>query len=414
MATLTALMPVKVQELKWREQSLGEIDFPKERLRLAAGFGSGLATRPAAPGAEVWAISDRGPNLKIEDAVELYGWEAPKDWLDVKGAKLMPRPDVGPTIALLEITDTTVEVRRTVRITDSNGKPVSGLPVPESGHAECEPVLDLDGNHQRPVPSGMDTEGIALLDDGSFWVGEEYGPSLVKLSAAGEVELRLIPEGMELPNAGYPVRDSLPALAAKRHLNRGFEAIAVTPSNECLYLVFQSPLAHPSRNEHEKARHVRLWRLDADGNVVDQYAYRLDDPDSFRRDGEKKRVKPSDLKVCEIFALDETRLLVLERASETSKIYRVDIAPELAIAPEHLQLDTRPTLEELSCRGAALAELPKHLLFTSDDSPEVCADIEGMALIDDRSLLIVSDNDFGCEGKQTRFYRLTFDKPLIG
>ena len=151
-----------------------------------------------------------------------------------------------------------VEVRKIVRLTNGKGEPVSGLPVPESGHAECEPVLDLEGNHQRPVPSGMDTEGIAMLDDGSFWVGEEYGPSLVKLSASGEVQLRLIPEEMDLRNAGYPVRASLPALAARRHLNRGFEAVAITPSDERLYLIFQSPLAHPSaepdfdRSDHDR------------------------------------------------------------------------------------------------------------------------------------------------------------------
>jgi hypothetical protein len=32
--------------------------------------------------------------------------------------------------------------------------------------------------------------------------------------------------------------------------------------------------------------------------------------------------------------------------------------------------------------------------------------------LDERTVLIVSDNDFGCEGKQTRFYRLEFEEPL--
>jgi hypothetical protein len=35
-----------------------------------------------------------------------------------------------------------------------------------------------------------------------------------------------------------------------------------------------------------------------------------------------------------------------------------------------------------------------------------------MTMVDQHTLLIVSDNDFGCEGKQTRFYRLSFDAPL--
>jgi hypothetical protein len=218
---------VTVEELEWTEQSLGEVAFPKERLLLSAGFGSGLATRPGAPAGEVWAISDRGPNIKLKDARNWYGWEAPAEWRDVKGAKLMPRPDIGPALAQLQVSGKAVELRRTVPLRDADGRSVTGLPVPESGHAECEPVLDLEGRPIRPDPSGMDTEGLALLDDGTFWAGEEYGPSLVRISADGVVLERLVPEGVELPGAPYPVRALLPALAAKRHLNRGFEAVAV-------------------------------------------------------------------------------------------------------------------------------------------------------------------------------------------
>jgi hypothetical protein len=56
--------------------------------------------------------------------------------------------------------------------------------------------------------------------------------------------------------------------------------------------------------------------------------------------------------------------------------------------------------------------LSKTLLFSSDDHPEVSADMEGMTYLSDRSLLIVSDNDFGVEDKQTRFFRLDFAEPF--
>jgi len=404
---------VTVEELDWAEQPLGEIEFPKERLNLAAGFGSGLATRPGAPSAGVWAIADRGPNLKIKDACGRYGWTAPDEWREVEGAKLMPRPDLGPALARLVVEGKSVRVERTIRLRDGGGRPVSGLPIPESGHAECEPVLGLDGRHLQPDPSGMDTEGLALLEDGSFWAGEEYGPSLVRISSDGEILMRLVPQGVELPKADYPVRPSLPALAAKRHLNRGFEAVAASPSNERLYLVFQSPLAHPTHEEHLQARHVRLWELDAAGGVLAQYLYPLDDPQSFRRDNAERRIERSDLKVCEILATTERELLVLERATDTCKIYRVEVAPDLALPAEHLEVETRPTVEQLSCAGADLPALSKELLFTSDDWPQVGADIEGMALLDSSTLLLASDNDFGCEGKQTRFYRLTFAEELL-
>jgi hypothetical protein len=52
------------------------------------------------------------------------------------------------------------------------------------------------------------------------------------------------------------------------------------------------------------------------------------------------------------------------------------------------------------------------LLFTSDEHREVAADIEGMTLLSDRSLLIVSDNDYGVEDKKTRFFRLVFGEPF--
>jgi hypothetical protein len=407
------MQSVTVEELAWSEQALGSVAFPREQLQLVAGFGSGLASRPGDCGKLVWAIADRGPNLKLKDATERYGWCAPADWRKIDGAKLMPRPDIGPALALLSVGDRSVEVRRAMRL-HASGALVSGLPVPESGHAECEPVLDMDGRHLEPDPSGMDTEGLALLDDGSFWAAEEYGPSLVRISAGGEVLLRLVPEGVELPGAHYPVRAALPALAARRHLNRGFEAVAATPSNRWLYLAFQSPLAHPGREQHEGANHVRLWRLDNDAALLAQFLYRLDDPDAFARDSSKGRIGRSDIKLCEIAALSERELLVLERASETSKIYRVTIDDDLAVGEEHLEVETRPTIEMLSSEGAALPELRKELLFTSDDWPQVGADIEGMALLDERTLLIVSDNDFGCEGKQTRFYRLSFAEAVQG
>ena len=35
-----------------------------------------------------------------------------------------------------------------------------------------------------------------------------------------------------------------------------------------------------------------------------------------------------------------------------------------------------------------------------------------MTLLTDRELLLATDNDFGIEGAETRFYRLTFDAAL--
>lgn len=405
-----------VERLEWADEPLGEIDLPRRTMRFRSGFGSGLSRRAGDPPGTVWAVGDRGPNVKVKVAVKLYGLDRLEALRDEEGAKIMPRLDLGPAIAELRVAGGRVELVRGLGIVDSGGRPVSGLPVPGGAHTRCEPAFDLDGGPLDPDPSGLDTEGIAALADGGFWVGDEFGPSLIRLDGEGRVLKRLVPDGVALDGAAYPVEARLPAIAARRQLNRGFEAIALSPDGKWLFLAFQSPLAHPDEQAHEQARHVRLWRLDSEtGEVAAQFLYPLDPPETFRRDGEKKPLDRSDLKVSELCWAGADSLLVLERGSETTKIYKVSPADAFRLPPEHLDLSTRPTVEELSAgdRDLGLPVLAKSLLFSSDDAPEVGADLEGMAILSPFELLLVNDNDFGVEGAETAFWRVAFDQPVL-
>jgi hypothetical protein len=404
------------ERLDWSDEPLGEIRLPKGTMHLRSGFGSGLSRRPDDPPGLVWAAGDRGPNIKVETAVGLYGLDRLESLGGEEGAKIMPRLDLGPAIARLRIAGGRVELVRSLRITDSDGRPVSGLPVPGGPHTRHEPAFDLDGERLAPDPSGLDTEGIAALADGGFWVSDEFGPSLVRLDSEGRVLRRLVPEGTDLEGAAYPVEACLPAIAARRQINRGFEAIALSPDGEWLFVAFQSPLAHPDERAHEQARHVRLWRLDSrTGAFSAQYLYPLDPPETFRRDRAKGALERSDLKVSELCFAGADSLLVLERGSQTTKISKVGLKGALALPPEQLDIATRPTAEELGAGEGefGLPVLAKHLLFTSDDAPEVGADLEGMAILSAHELLLVSDNDFGVEGAETGFWRVRFDQPLL-
>lgn len=403
-----------VERLDWADEPLGEIELPKRPMRFRSGFGSGLSRRPGdAPGV-VWAAGDRGPNIKVKEAVKLYGLDRLEPLGAESGAKIMPRLDLGPALAELRVAGDRVELVRSLRITDAHGRPVSGLPVPGGPHTRHEPAFDLDGRRLPPDPSGLDTEGIAALDDGGFWVSDEFGPSLVRLDSGGRVTKRLVPEGLDLEGAGYPIEASLPAIAARRQLNRGFEAIALSPDRKWLFIAFQSPLAHPDESAHERGRHVRLWRLDSEtGEVAAQYLYPLDPPETFERDGRKKPLDRSDLKISELCWVGDDSLLVLERGSETTKIYKVAPSGDSELPPEHLDDSTRPTVEELSAGEIGLPVLAKSLLFSTDDAPEVGADLEGMAILSPTELLLVNDNDFGVEGAETGFWRVRFDQPLV-
>lgn len=374
------------------------------------GLGSGLARRPSDPPGVVWAVGDRGPNIKPKVLVEMYGHEPAKALLGYEGAKVMPRTDVGPAIAQFRVTEDAVEMLALHSIADAKGTPVSGLPHPSSEHARCEPAFAMDGTPIDPDPSGLDSEGLIAFADGTFLIGDEFGPSLVRLDRRARVLARHAPHGVALGEAdGAP----LPAIAAKRQLNRGFEAMAASPDERWLYLAFQSPLAHPDEDAHEAARHTRLWRLDARTlAVTGQFLYPFDEPASFLRDRAKGSVERSDLKVSELVCLAPDVLIVLERCSETTKLYRVELTDAAELPAEHLDPATRPTAEQISADGDPPA-LSKRLIFSTDDAPQVAADLEGMVPLSDSALLLVNDNDFGVEGKSGEFWRIEWDRPVL-
>ncbi len=400
--------------LAFADEILESLALPGGLLQIVRGIGSGLGR---GSDGSIWAIGDRGPNLKVKLAVRRYGLDHLADVDAADGAKVMPSLAIGPALSELSIEGDRVTILRTLPLRTPAGDPLSGLPPPFGLAAEREPALALDGTLLEPDPSGADTEGVAVAEDGSFWVGEEYGPSLLRVAPDGTVGARLVPEGCAawFADAAYPIRDSLPAITARRRLNRGFEALALSDDGATLYLAFQSPLAHPDVAAHRRARHVRLWTLDtATERVTAQYLYPLDSPDSFLRDQAAGDFDRADIKVSELTPLGRNLLLVLERGSLTTKLYAVDLESGPALGAQHLDPDTRPTIEELSASGALdLPVLAKTLIFSTDDFPEIDADLEGMVLLSPRQLLLVNDNDFGTEGVATRFWRidLPFDSP---
>ncbi len=406
-------MSYTVSRLDWTDASLGVIATPRGQLALRASFGSGLATRDGDPPGRVWAVCDRGPNLKVTIAIERYGLDVLTPLADVSGAKIMPDPTIGPAIAELQIDDDTVTLLRTIRLVDEIGSPVMGLPDASSEHVVLEPVFDIQGKPIGPSCLGLDSEGIVALASGGFWIGDEFAPALVRVDDKGQIVQRLVPQQID-HGGGEEVHAGLPAIAARRQINRGFEALSLSGDERSLFLAFQSPLAHPDEDAHRRARHVRLWRLDTGtGFVTEQYLYPLDRPRTFLRDRMLGPFGREDIKVSEIAWLPGNGLVVLERGSATTKLYRVDLDTQSVLQPEHLDIRTRPTIEEMSAANdMELPVLAKRLLFSSDDIPEISADLEGMTFLSPTELLLVNDNDFGVEDGETSFWRIRFDKPL--
>ncbi|HEY9218137.1 MAG TPA: esterase-like activity of phytase family protein, partial [Phenylobacterium sp.] len=186
----------------------------------------------------------------------------------------------------------------------------------------------------------------------------------------------------------------LPALAAERRTNRGFEGLAVSPDEQRLYVAAQSALEPGGAPEP----FVRIWTLDAaSGELLAEHGYVFDPPTSFRRDAEQGAVERGDLKICDLLCIGEDRLLVLERITASAKIYQVQLRGGEAAEP---------------AGAGMIPRLAKTLLFSTDDHPGVAPDVEGMAQLSDTELMLVTDNDFGVGGSETAFYVVTFAAPL--
>lgn len=278
---------------------------------------------------------------------------------------------------------------------------------------EFEPLFALDGTALGPTSDGIDAEGIAALADGRFWISEEYGPSLLLVGFDGVVARRLVPEGAGQMFAGslIPTIEGLPAIALARKLNRGFEGLALSHDEETLFVAFQSPLSHPDRQAHDHGDIARIWALDpTTGAFRAQFAYPLDQPQLFQRDCAAGPVSKSDVKVSELTSLPDGSLLVLERVTLSTHIYRVRLEGTEAVPLCFLDPEHRPTLEQLGQAGAMAARIPmlsKQLVLSTDDHPQICGDLEGMVVLDDGNMLLANDSDYGIEGAVTQFWQIS-------
>jgi hypothetical protein len=289
-----------------------------------------------------------------------------------------------------------------ITLQDRDGCPLSGLPNPLKT-ALTEFGLDGRGKHLSSDLNGIDPEGLVILSDGTFWIAEENGPSLAHFSADGRMIVRYVPKGTEDEFAGahYEVKGILPAILTKRAVNRGIEGLAVSPDERFFYFIMQSPLVNPDVASFRAAKNTRLFKIErVSMKIVGEYVYVLDDPRTFRRDPSERQ---SDVRISELMAVGDDRLIVDERTDQTTKLYEINLKSATNI------LDTkwddpasRPTLEQAGLNAADIKALPKTLCLDGADIPGLEGRTEGMALLGDGSLLLINDNDFGVNGARTQ------------
>jgi hypothetical protein len=378
-------------------------------LELSVGIGSAAYHRPGDPADIVYTLSDRGPNFACSEAEGVSGVPRATLCAEDRGGRVYPVPGYSPTLYGVRLLPEAgrFQVFDAIAVKTRDGRPVTGLTNPLPGRTE-QP-LDGQGRKLDYDASAIDAEGLVRLPDGSAWIGEENGPSLVHVGADGRILRRVVPAGGtagELAAAGYEVVEGLPAILAKRQSNRGIESLAGTPDGRMLYAVVQNPLANPDAAAYRTARNSRILRYEPAANrVTGEWVYPLDAPQSFRLDPSEAQNDP---RISEAAWLGPDRLLVLERTEKTTKLFEVTLGEATDIAGSRWDdAATRPTLEQSNdLSGTAVTPLTKRLVLDSAEHPDLPAKLEGIALLPDGRLLLVNDDDFGISGERTRIVLL--------
>ena len=339
------------------------------------GIGSDIY--PAGRKGEFWTVTDRGPNGQIKVAGEKR--------------RTFPVPGFDPAIVKIRVSGGTVRVLDAIPITTSSGKPVTGLSN-QKGRDEAPYSYDA----KTPLsynPNGLDTEGIVRAGDGSFWLVDEYGPSLIHISARGKILTRYVPKGLGLTGADYRVVEALPAVLLHRKINRGFEGLTQLPGGD-LVMAVQSPLSLPDTDAGEASLTTRLLRFSPTKRAVTaEYAYRFDPVNVV----DPSEDDTSELKISSVVAVGRDRLLVEERTDKAARLQVVKLTRGTDILGDKWDDDTTsPSLEQLDDPAASgVPVLRKRLVVDLGVVKGVPGKIEGVARVDHDTLALINDNDFG-------------------
>jgi alkaline phosphatase len=256
---------------------------------------------------------------------------------------------------------------------------------------------------------------------------EEYGPSVVIVSASGNVLRRYTPQGKTWPAANYAVRDILPAVLKERRANRGFESIAVSPDGRTAYTVMQSPLgATTAGSPYRDSLLVRILRMDIsdpmDLKVTGQFV-------SYLRSVAEYPVGnfPRDLKISAADWVGEDRIVILERTDKLgagglnlggAKLILLDLTAATDVT-NFVEPANAPILEKVTTDLSLLGITPataRVVLNVNQELPAITEfKLEGLSILNDNEVSISNDNDFGvgdAPGRSSKVFTIRLSQPL--
>ncbi|MES2803507.1 MAG: esterase-like activity of phytase family protein [Bdellovibrionota bacterium] len=316
-----------------------------------------------------WTLTDRGPN----------GAEFKRD---KKVHRPFLSPNFTPSFVLLKFSkaENKVSVVKTIPFKDQKDNLMTGLP-PKESLAKVEQPTHMDGSNIDSDNNGVDSEALAIDSKKHFWVGDEYLPSLLEFDENGKLLARILPSA----NAKAALRkNEIPNAFSFRKFNRGFEALGY--KNGKIFFMSQSPLGVAEAHKDKEFSVIRIGVFNTKTRIYEaEYIYPLT----------QKKVD----KIGDLVMIDDTHFYVIEQNGDVGQesvhlIYKVDLtsATNLVKIPLARDPETYASAELLAQVKPVQKTLMVDLVQGGYSEYEK---IEGLAMIDDETLAIVNDNDFG-------------------
>ncbi len=342
------------------------------------GFGSSLVKDPHNDSV-FYLMTDRGPNTTDPSNSNLITF---------------PKPDFTPQIGVFVVRGNLLILQRKILLKTKAGAFINGLPNPSNLGGTGETAYKPDGSIIAPSADGMDSEGLTMASDGTFWISDEYGPHIVHYDQNGTEIERFNP---------FSTGDSIvPLVFARRKPNRGMEGLTLTPDGKTLVGIMQSPLLNPTAADVKNSVVLRVITIDLATKNTKQYAYLLDNP-SLTGVSEIRAVNNTTFLTLERdgnFATDATRSQVFKKVFSFSIDGATDISDNTNSAAG--KLFNAKTIEQLidasGLQSNSIIPVKKTLvadLMTDITSLYPHDKSEGLEIINSSMIAVSNDDDFG-------------------
>jgi hypothetical protein len=356
-----------------------------------AGF-SGLYPIAGTNGREFWTCSDRGVNVDAANANP----SACRPTYD----KIYGFPSYAPKIHRIRLRGDSVQILQTITMKRPNGTTATGVLNPTgfgstaAEQASTDTVLNCDSFSVKIAPKdiwGIDAEAIVVDRNGFFWIAEEGGPTIWKLNQNGVVIQRFTPYANLTGAQSIDVQ--IDSVFKYRRNNRGFESLTIAPNGK-IYALIQSPLLYPTTAIGEATRVHRMLEINPASNTTRMMAYLNDGAIGTGSNGIRLR----DWKIGDMAAINDSTFLVLEAAlrgtSDYKRVYKININGATAITSAQM-VESMADSAGLAANSIVPVKKTLFMDLLANGWPAVLDKAEGIAIVNDSTLFIGSDNDYG-------------------